>query len=176
MSTDRSVFSFRLSDLSQVFGRREENKKRKEEEFLRGKFSDWDLKENDKLDLTSSTLAAIITDPKSTRSLVDWGEKLGAIFKSLQLSTSQIRNIFSTVRQIEMSWVKDDEEERTSAINRLLLLKPKLAYQASREKAVTGLADVLSEAINSVDSREDLERFVNFFEAILAYHTAAGGQ
>ena len=97
-----------------------------------------------------------------------------------QLTTSQIRNIFGTVRQIEMSWTaRATEKEQKYAARQLILLKPKLAYQAKRErgKGVQELANVLIPAIDLVsDNRHRFQNFVDFFEAILAYHTAAGGQ
>ena len=97
-----------------------------------------------------------------------------------QLTTSQIRNIFGTVRQIEMGWsLRATEEERKYAARQLLLLKPKLAYQARRERGrgVQQLADILIPAIDLVgEDRGRFQNFVDFFEAILAYHTAAGGQ
>ncbi len=97
-----------------------------------------------------------------------------------QLTTSQIRNVFGTVRQIEMSWgPRATEKAQKYAARQLILLKPKLAYQARRErgKGVEILKDVLSPAIELVgDDRQRFQNFVDFFEAILAYHTAAGGQ
>jgi CRISPR-associated protein Csm2 len=99
------------------------------------------------------------------------------------LSSSQIRNIFTTARQIEALWpIKQDDERSESdarrAARQLLLLKPKLAYQTSREqRGGTGmkvLADVLSASIDLVgDRREHFQHFMDFFEAILAYHAAA---
>jgi CRISPR-associated protein Csm2 len=62
-------------------------------------------------------------------------------------------------------------------MRRLLLLQPKLEYQARRQKEVKGLKDVLILAIEQVKgNRERFVRFVEFFEAILAYHVAAGGK
>jgi CRISPR-associated protein Csm2 len=97
-----------------------------------------------------------------------------------QLTTSQIRNVFGTVRQIEMSWgIRATEKERRRAARQLILLKPKLAYQARRERGrgVQELADALMPAIDLVgEDRDRFQNFMDFFEAILAYHTAAGGQ
>jgi len=179
MVKDSSVFKFSLSDLDKAFGRggEEQEKKTKEEKFLRSKFKEWELPDNTPVELTANTLATIITNPGGTQELVKWAERLGTILKSLQLTSSQIRNIFGTVRKIEMRWTsKDTEDERREAIRRLLLLKPRLAYQAKREKPVEWLEKVLSAAIDQVDSRANFQRFVDFFEAILAYHTYAGGQ
>jgi len=180
MPGNKSVFTFSISDLDKVFGRSrsDQDKKAKEVKSLKDKFKEWELPDTAPVELTSDTLTAIITDPDSTPMLVDWAEKLGTILKSLQLTTSQIRNIFGTVRQIEMSWtLKDTKDERRDAMRRLLLLKPRLAYQSRRAEAVEGLEKVLTAAIDNVSSsRENFQRFVDFFEAILAYHTAAGGQ
>ncbi|MGQ9492664.1 MAG: type III-A CRISPR-associated protein Csm2 [Anaerolineae bacterium] len=97
-----------------------------------------------------------------------------------QLTSSQIRNIFGTVRKIEITWGwRATPEQQSKATRQLLLLKPKLAYQAKRErgKGVEELARVLTLAIDAVQgNRERFQNFVDFFEAILAYHTAAGGQ
>ena len=111
--------------------------------------------------------------------LVELAENIGASL-ARQLTTSQIRNVFGTVRQIEMNWgPRTTEQQRRNAARQLLLLKPKLAYQARRErgKGVQQLADVLIPAIDLVgEDRDRFQNFVDFFEAILAYHTAAGGQ
>lgn len=122
-------------------------------------------------------LKKIIQDGDS-KLLVDQAEKIGQSL-ARQLTTSQIRNIFGTVRQIEMSWsAQADEKEQQWAVRQLMLLKPKLAYQAKREKGqgVQQLAGVLVPAIDLVgQNRDHFQHFVDFFEAILAYHTASGG-
>jgi CRISPR-associated protein Csm2 len=111
--------------------------------------------------------------------LVDHAKALGESLKEGGLTTSQIRGIFGTVRQIEMMWTPSAEQEsdkRSQAIRKLILLKPKLAYQAERHEPVRPLEVVLRQAIDQVrGNRENFVRFVEFFEAILAYHTAFGG-
>ncbi len=111
--------------------------------------------------------------------LTEHAEAIGTSL-ARQLTTSQIRNIFGTVRQIEMSWrPRATDKERRYAARQLILLKPKLAYQAKRERGggVQQLANVLIPAIDLVgENRDRFQNFLDFFEAILAYHTAAGGQ
>ena len=128
--------------------------------------------------LSAEDIHRIIVDGNS-EVLVARAEEIGQAL-SRQLATSQIRNLFGTVRQIEMMWVPQATEgERRHATRQLLLLKPKLAYQARRErgKGIEVLRDVLSPAIELVgDNRQRFQNFLDFFEAILAYHTAAGGQ
>lgn len=102
--------------------------------------------------------------------LVRVAEGLGPRLHQGRLTTSQIRNIYGMVKQMEMRGFNADE---------FVLLKPKLAYAAARagERGVQELRDVLTEAIDAVESDEGkFARFVDFFEAILAYHKAAGGK
>ena len=86
------------------------------------------------------------------------------------LTTSQIRNIYGAVKKMQMKGGELDT-------HKLLMLKPKLAYAAKRHGGgVDTLKDVLTQAIDLVgnDSKK-FNRFVDFFEAILAYHRAYGG-
>lgn len=109
--------------------------------------------------------------------LVHAAEKLGESLKNQGLKTSQIRKVYGTVKKIQVS-----EEFRQ---NDLIMLKPKLAYAAARNRAVTDLKDALTQAIDKVidtvgdDKKKEKEKkfknFVDFFEATLAYHKAAGG-
>lgn len=102
--------------------------------------------------------------------LVEMAEELGPRLQQGRLTVSQIRNVYGMVKQMEM---------RGFDANEFVLLKPKLAYAAARANAegVRELRNVLSWAIDEVDNDESkFARFVDFFEAILAYHKAAGGR
>jgi CRISPR-associated protein Csm2 len=109
--------------------------------------------------------------------------------KKDKLKSSQIRNIFGLVRQIEMTWDEIDEnhspeeqelqrQNEKAARRQLILLIPKLRYQAERTKAMDPLSNLLINGIGIVDDdninqpshRERFQRFVDLFEAILAYH------
>lgn len=120
---------------------------------------------------------AIIVDG-NTDLLIKRAKEIGGALKDARLSMAQIRGVFGTVRRIEMRWTDEAPEEiRQQAIRQLLLLQPKLEYQAQRQKEVRGLKDVLIPAIQQIHgNRERFGRFVEFFEAILAYHVAAGGR
>lgn len=115
----------------------------------------------------------------SAQKTVEWAQRLARTLRADDLKNSQIRNIFSQVRQIEMSWTPDVSEASYAreANRELILLKPKLAYQAQRIQALEKLADVLCIGIDLVqENRVYFQRFVDFFEAILAYHKAEGGK
>ncbi|MYC95649.1 MAG: type III-A CRISPR-associated protein Csm2 [Caldilineaceae bacterium SB0661_bin_32] len=135
--------------------------------------------------ISESDLKAMITksDPASAKLLVDHAKDLGRQLKNANLTTSQIRAIFGEVRQIQAQ-LSIGEQERERALRKLILLKPKMAYRARRERGrgVEELTSVLDPAIDLIVGGSDQEiqgqhfqRFVDFFEAILAYHKAAGG-
>ena len=100
--------------------------------------------------------------------LVTAAENLGQTLKNRGLKTAQIRKVYGAVKKIQMSKFHRNE---------LVMLKPKLAYAAARNKAVTDLKDALTQAIDKVGNDEKkFKNFVDFFEATLAYHKAAGGE
>jgi len=104
------------------------------------------------------------------KTLVQMAEGLGQSLQQGHLTTSQIRNIYGTVKQMEMRGFNPGE---------FVLLKPKLAYAAARADTpgARELKDVLTWAIDEVgDDETKFARFVDFFEAILAYHKAYGGR
>ena len=134
-------------------------------------------------------LRLIITEDTSEaiRALTETAEKIGEALAD-DVTTSQIRNIFGTVRMIEqeVKTLEDDKPLPIRVQRDLQMLRPKLAYQYGRvqgrdddrKKAAMGaLTGILSEAIALVGS--DVRRFRNFmdfFEAILAYHRRYGGR
>ena len=105
---------------------------------------------------------------KAGQPLVTAAEILGKQLKNRGLKTAQVRKIYSAVKKIERGGFDQ---------NKLVMLKPKLAYAAARNREVTPLKDALIEAIDQVGSDEiKFKNFVDFFEATLAYHKAAGGE
>jgi len=133
--------------------------------------------------MSRTNLNAIVAQGDA-ETLVTEAEALGKQLAQQRLTTNQIRNVFGTVRRIEMNWPEKPESEAdrkraAQAQRQLLLLKPKMAYQAKRERGrgVQMLTDVLSEAIDLVGKdRTKFQHFVDFFEATLAYHKAHGGK
>jgi CRISPR-associated protein Csm2 len=117
--------------------------------------------------------------------LVTWADRIGRwLAEQDHLTTNQLRNVFGTVRQIQMRWKKGNE---TSAWNEIVLLRPKMAYFAKRAAEAKGkekseglktLQKVIEPGIILLDqnrpqppSDEAFQRFVDFFEGIVAYHT-----
>lgn len=131
--------------------------------------------------ISQSELNDVIKDPNSTMILVKKANELGKDLAAKKLTTNQIRALFGEVRHIQGQLSTGDQ---TRALRKLILLKPKMAYRARRERGrgVEELASVLDPAIDIVVNERDEEaqrqhfqRFVDFFEAILAYHKSHGG-
>lgn len=124
-------------------------------------------------------LQGIFTADTNGEKLVAYAERVGKRLVDEGLTRSQIRNIFSESRKIQTSW---DAQNPKLSLRRLMLLKPKLAYQAAKEnKAVLAyFRNVLSEAVDhvnkSADQTKSFEIFMQLFEAILAYHRSYGGK
>jgi CRISPR-associated protein Csm2 len=134
--------------------------------------------------VSDTDLQAIIQDGNN-EVMVTQSEAVGKAL-ARQLTSSQIRGIFGSVRRIELDWQSGEEEMTARESERLrraqrefALLQPRLAYQAKRERGqgVENLCAVLTPAMQLVGTDHTRFRnFVDFFEAILAYHKAAGGQ
>ncbi len=127
-----------------------------------------------------AAVPTIISEPdleKSAKALVEWAQKLAQQLRELKMA--QVRDIFDELRQIESLWTRDPK----SAVHRLHLLKPRLAYRAARIKELRPLAQVLEQAVEVVAEagtdeakRERFRRLMEFAEAVVAYHKAYGGE
>ena len=124
-------------------------------------------------------ITSIMTADASGKELVQFAQETAQRLVRSNLRNTQIRNIFTEVRKIEAM----RNQNPTAAMRRLQMLKPKLAYQAARQRQVEGLRDVLIDAIDVVEAQTDekkrseaFQRFMDLFEAILAYHKAEGGR
>ena len=91
-------------------------------------------------------------------------ERLAQIVRG-DLKNAQLRNIYGEVKRMEMDFKKSEFSR-----DRLVLLKPKLTYAANKKWEVRPIKEVLTVCIDRVQDKEDFKKFVNFFEAVLAYH------
>jgi len=120
-----------------------------------------------------------MTADESGKEMVEYAQQVAQALVRNGLTRSQIRTIFTEVRQIEAMWGASHQKE---ALRRLVMLKPKLAYQTARTSSMDLLQKELTAAIDEVEKanaeQKDaaFQRFVDFFEAILAYHRANGGR
>lgn len=140
--------------------------------------------------VSAEKLRSVIVDGDPV-TLVEVAERLGKELAQPEgrrnhpdaLATSQIRSIFGKVRELDMQLRAapgaEDDQLDEAIYRELHLLRPKLAYQAARApgKGVQHLQQVVEPTIKLVErSRTRFQRFVDLFEAILAYHKAYGGQ
>ncbi|WP_414516468.1 type III-A CRISPR-associated protein Csm2 [Nostoc sp. PCC 9305] len=108
------------------------------------------------------------------RDLVNDAAVFGPYLKQQRLETNQVRKFLDAINRLKADLTEKGE---FSAIEtEVVLLKPKLAYAAARQKAAKPLGDVMSAAIDRVNSIEDFERLVQLIESIIAYHKAEGGK
>lgn len=129
--------------------------------------------------IPSQDIKLIITADERADLTVKHAKDIGEAL-SKALNTAQIRALFGEVRQIQGQMSVD----HIKAWRRLYLLKPKMAYRVRRAQGygVRDLVYVLEPALDEVlqAKGEDVQkayfkRFVEFFEAILAYHKFYGG-
>ncbi len=148
--------------------------------------------------ITPQEIRQIIVDGDA-EVLVNCAERVGKRLKEMNLAICQIRPILGGIHKIELNWPSSPAE----AQRELLLLKTKLAHQAKRVKEIVGgqevfpveeLREVICRVIDIVLEQPDdldveakqkghetkrqkaIRRLVNFFEAIVAYHSYYGGR
>lgn len=89
------------------------------------------------------------------------------------VKTSQIRNVYGAITKIRQDF---DAEKRYEAIEMdLVLLKPKVAYAAGRQKAVRkNFYPLIKEAVEAVEAshKKDVavQNFLRLMESVVAYH------
>jgi CRISPR-associated protein Csm2 len=132
------------------------------------------IQKNDKKFYTKGFFANAVSGGINNNFIED--AKIFGDFIHNDVTTTQIRNVFGSVKKMEVKGLLD--------LSGLLLLKPKIEYANKRanKKRFREFADELIEAIDSVEKAEIKKReqcFKNFckgFEAIIAYHRASGGK
>jgi len=91
-------------------------------------------------------------------------------FVNAGISTNQLRRIYSEVKRAENEFKFDDDSEK--ARRTLVLIKPQLAYAASRTEEMERVNEVVSEYLDKAvnGSASNMEAFFSLMEAIVAYH------
>jgi CRISPR-associated protein Csm2 len=104
----------------------------------------------------------------AARDLVRDARRLAKIIGNLK--TAQVRKIYGSVKEMQM-----DFRRQAFDLDRLILLQPRLAYAANKNYEARPLQQVFDACIGKIRDgeagKQDFERFVHFFEAILAYHS-----
>jgi CRISPR-associated protein Csm2 len=129
------------------------------------------------------------------RLMVGQAQTFGPYLKNQRLETNQVRKFLDALNRIKVKSTRmslhnhqpDPQSESSEATKQeerafaaletdIVLLKPKLAYAAARQRAAQPLSEVMSSAIDNVHSLKDFQRLVQLIESIIAYHKAEGGK
>ncbi|MFQ6087614.1 MAG: type III-A CRISPR-associated protein Csm2 [Candidatus Methanofastidiosia archaeon] len=92
----------------------------------------------------------------------------------VEMKTSQLRKFFDSARKIEADLFTKGEDWNGAKVD-FYLLKPKLAYAKGRDLIPEQFYNIIMTCLSNIDSKEDFKRFMQFFEAIVAYHKFHGG-
>lgn len=101
------------------------------------------------------------------------GEEKGKDFAK-NIKTNQVRNIYSSIIALRVKAKLETNFEKLK--HDLILIKPKMAYAAGRQKDVRPFYDFVSAAIAATKTMEDLKIFIAIMETIVAYHKYYGGK
>ena len=92
------------------------------------------------------------------------------------MTSSQLRRFFGELKKIQLeAKVQSDSEFKPLKVK---LLKPKLAYakgRATRENRIGIFYNEVGVAIDAIQTRQHLLNFVDWIEAVVAYHKFFGG-
>lgn len=113
-------------------------------------------------------------DTITPQRIVELAEEQAKKYKKDQLKTHQLRNVFGAISKMRTEYKKHDEDYSKIEMD-LVMLKPKLAYAAGRQKAVRmNFYPFMKNAIDAVIEAEKHDAAVkNFFalmESVIAYH------
>ena len=102
-------------------------------------------------------------------------------FKADGLKTTQIRNFYSAITRLRQDFVEAKKQLTPQIERELVLLKPKLAYSAGRQKAVRAhFYDFMKTNIDEVLAANNkplaMDNFFALVESVVAYHKFYGGE
>ncbi len=83
------------------------------------------------------------------------------------VGTSQLRKFLDYINRIKTELYQIDD---SSLREKMLFLKPKLAYAVSRNYNLKNLYEILVPIIDQVKTRESFKKLARFYESIVAYH------
>jgi len=113
-----------------------------------------------------------------TSEAIKYTENFGKYLRDKWLSSSQLRNVFGEMKQIQSKM----KTNRDGLYTRYLLLYPKLAYAAGRQRseALSTFKEVFEKAYRTIKDENDFEKYyqnlVDFVESTLAFHRSYGGK
>jgi len=96
-------------------------------------------------------------------------EKTGQLLKESNVTVTQLRKVFTEVKRLS--------PENENYKYKLKLLKAKMAYTSGRFPKLKDFQEIVNKALPVAEQNEKtLQRFKDFFEAVVAYHKFFGGR
>jgi len=110
------------------------------------------------------------TSLKATKRIDHKAQEFAEEFVNSGVTTSQLRRIYSEVKRAESEFKFDENSQK--ARRTLVLLKPQLAYAASRNGEMEQVKEVVTDYIDKAigGNERNMEAFFSLMEAIVAYH------
>lgn len=100
--------------------------------------------------------------------------------RDFKITTSKIRNILSLVTEIDnMERLNQEDKLSQENLRKIQLMKVRILYEAGRTKEVKSfvIESKILEYINGIgESKEKFKDFVDYMEALVAYHRYLGGR
>jgi CRISPR-associated protein Csm2 len=109
--------------------------------------------------------------PSDAEKINNYAEERGEDLVEKGVTSSQLRRIYTEIKRAQTQYRSDGDAE--AAKKQLRLLKPKLAYAASRDdgEGMEELKDRIEGLMRKwVDQEDNLDYFFEVIEAIVAYH------
>lgn len=111
----------------------------------------------------------------------DYGKRLADRFTGIK--TNQVRNVYSAIIALRTK-LKMEKKVSEDIRRDLILIKPKLAYAAGRQRKVKPLYELLSQAIDlakdssltAEEQKKSIENFISLVESVVAFHKFHGGE
>jgi len=108
------------------------------------------------------------------RDLVRTAEDMAFQFTKDGLKTSQVRNFYSSIVKMRSEF-KREGKFTDSLRSQLIMLKPKLAYAAGRQRSVRdNFYPFMKAEIDKVQDDDSLNKFFMTVESVVAYHKFFG--
>lgn len=149
------------------------------------KFKNWEL-EFQKLKIGNDQTKCLENWIKNglDENAIKWAETFGRYLAEKdgnikELSSSQLRRFFGALKSLQNEILMDsnlqDDPLSSYYKQKLLMLKPQLAYAAARDKnngyaKIHNFYEVISICIDFVKTKKHFKNFIALVEAIVAYH------
>lgn len=126
---------------------------------------------------TKSQEESFFEDPEkkiiNKKLITEVAHEYGVKFVKEGIPASQLRNFFNDVRSIEAKVKAGNSFDEV--MPHILMLKAKAYYAAGRNNKLKPFKEFITKYVDRIETKEDFDAFVKFFEAVVAYFYGEGG-